>query len=252
MCGITGVYAFNEIGRFFTINLFAANDTLAHRGPDTGNTFVEGFVGLGHRRLSIIDTSSGGNQPMSDPTRRYTIVFNGEIFNFLELKAELEGKGVTFKSTSDTEVLLHLYMQEGIGCLSRLNGFFAFAIYDAEENSLFIARDRMGIKPLLYSVDEDRLLFASEMKALLTYGVSRELDYVSLQQFLQLNYIPAPNTIFKGVKKLLPGHYIYLKGSEFTQKRWYTIPQAYEKASASTVGYEKAKVQLVELLDGSV
>src|SRR3712207_4203637 len=218
MCGITGIYAFNEVGRFFTINLFAATDTLSQRGPDAGNAFTHGYAGLGHRRLSILDTSSGGSQPMTDPSGRYTIVFNGEIFNFKELKQQLLQKGISFHSTSDTEVLLHLYIQEGESCLHKLNGFFAFAVYDAEEDSLFVARDRMGIKPLLYSLDEDKFVFASEMKALLTYGIPRDIDYVSLQQFLQLNYIPAPHTIFKNVKKLLPGHFIKIKGLDVTQK----------------------------------
>jgi asparagine synthase (glutamine-hydrolysing) len=250
MCGITGVYAFNEVGRFFTINLFAATDTLSHRGPDTGNAFTHGYVGLGHRRLSILDTSSGGNQPMTDPGGRYTIVFNGEIFNFGELKGKLEAKGASFTSTSDTEVLLHLYIQEGEACLHQLNGFFAFAVYDAEEDSLFVARDRMGIKPLLYSLDEDKFLFASEMKALFTYGFPRDLDYVSLQQFLQFNYIPAPHTIFKGVKKLMPGHFIKMKGLEVTQKCWYTIPV--NNRQPEPLSYDQAQHRLVELLDASV
>jgi asparagine synthase (glutamine-hydrolysing) len=130
---------------------------------------------------------------------RYTIVFNGEIFNFQELRQQLQAKGYTFNSGSDTEVLLKLYIHERENCLKHLNGFFAFAIYDKEKGSLFIARDRMGIKPLLYFQDEDKLIFASEMKALLTFGVPKEIDYVSLQQYLQLNYIPAPHTIFKNV-----------------------------------------------------
>ena len=250
MCGITGIYAFNEVGRFFTINLFAATDTLSRRGPDTGNAFTHGYAGLGHRRLSILDTSSGGNQPMTDPAGRYTIVFNGEIFNFLELKQQLLQKGVAFHSTSDTEVLLHLYIREGESCLYKLNGFFAFAVYDAQEDSLFVARDRMGIKPLLYSLDEDKFLFASEMKAMFAYGVPRDLDYASLQQFLQLNYIPAPHTIFKSVKKLLPGHYIKIKGQEVTQQSWYTIPQHY--GGPGVMDYAGAQERLAQLLEASV
>ncbi|CAA9269719.1 MAG: Asparagine synthetase [glutamine-hydrolyzing] [uncultured Cytophagales bacterium] len=250
MCGITGIYAFNEVGRFFTINLFAANDTLSRRGPDTGNAFTHGYAGLGHRRLSILDTSSGGNQPMTDPAGRYTIVFNGEIFNFQELKQQLLQKGVAFHSTSDTEVLLHLYIREGEGCLYKLNGFFAFAVYDAQEDSLFVARDRMGIKPLLYSLDEDKFLFASEMKAMFAYGIPRDLDYASLQQFLQFNYIPAPHTIFQRVKKLLPGHFIKMKGLEVTQQCWYTIPQQYDRPGVSD--YAGAQERLSQLLEASV
>ncbi|MDO1445022.1 asparagine synthase (glutamine-hydrolyzing) [Rhodocytophaga aerolata] len=252
MCGITGIYAFNEIGRFFMINMFAATDALSQRGPDSSGTFTHGYVGLGHRRLSIIDTSSDGRQPMTDETERYTIVFNGEIFNFPELKQQLEAKGYNFRSSSDTEVLLNLYIHEKENCLKHLNGFFAFAIYDKEQESLFIARDRMGIKPLLYFQDEDKLIFASEMKAVLAYGIPRELDYVSLQQYLQLNYIPAPHTIFKGVQKLLPGYYMYLKGNEVTTKPYYQIPQTYNRWTANQMSYEKVQSTLVELLEESV
>jgi asparagine synthase (glutamine-hydrolysing) len=252
MCGITGIYAFNEIGRFFQINLFAATDTLSSRGPDMSGSFTHNYCGLGHRRLSIIDTSSDGRQPMTDESGRYTIVFNGEIFNYPELRRKQEAKGITFRSTSDTEVLLNLYIEQGEACLPQLNGFFAFAIYDKEEESLFIARDRMGIKPLLYFQDEDKLIFASEMKAMLAFHVPRELDYVSLQQYLQLNYIPAPHTIFKGVRKLLPGHYLRIRNGEVSTQRWYQIPQTYRKWTAGNMNYEKLQTTLVDLLDAAV
>ncbi|MDJ1502826.1 asparagine synthase (glutamine-hydrolyzing) [Xanthocytophaga agilis] len=252
MCGITGVYAFNEIGRFFHINLWNATEALSLRGPDRGNTFTHNYVGLGHRRLSIIDTSSGGNQPMTDDEERYTIVFNGEIFNFLELRKELEQHGVSFQSTSDTEVLLQLYKREGERCLNRLNGFFVFAIYDKQDESLFIARDRFGVKPLVYTVDEDRLLFASEMKALFVFGFPKEVDYASLQQYLQLNYIPAPNTIFKDVKKLMPGHFIKIKGREVSVKQWYNLPEQVKSKKTYTGSYEQAQKDLASLLDASV
>ncbi len=256
MCGITGVYAFNEIGRIFHINLWNATEALSRRGPDRGNTFAHNYVGLGHRRLSIIDTSEGGNQPMTDASERYTIVFNGEIFNFRELKQELQQQGVDFQSSSDTEVLLQLYKHEGERCLNRLNGFFTFAIYDKHDESLFIARDRFGVKPLLYTVDEDRVLFASEMKALFVFGFPRQLDYESLHQYLQLNYIPAPNTIFKDVKKLMPGHFLKINGREITNKQWYgslTLEKRTLKAPPSgAVSYEKACGQLVDLLDAAV
>ncbi|MDJ1473176.1 asparagine synthase (glutamine-hydrolyzing) [Xanthocytophaga flava] len=252
MCGITGVYAFNEIGRFFHINLWNATEALSLRGPDRGNTFTHNYVGLGHRRLSIIDTSSGGNQPMTDDEERYTIVFNGEIFNFLELRKELEQHGVSFQSTSDTEVLLQLYKREGERCLNRLNGFFVFAIYDKQDESLFIARDRFGVKPLVYTVDEDRLLFASEMKALFVFGFPKKVDYASLQQYLQLNYIPAPNTIFKDVKKLMPGHFIKIKGREVSVKQWYNLPEQVKSRKTYTGSYEQAQKDLASLLDASV
>ncbi len=251
MCGITGVYAFNEIGRMYQIKLWNATEALNRRGPDRGNTFVHDYVGLGHRRLSIIDTTEGGNQPMTDEQGRYTIVFNGEIFNYREIRQSLQQQGVEFNSDSDTEVLLKLYALEKEACLNRLNGFFAFAIHDSQTGSLFIARDRFGVKPLLYTLDEDRLLFASEMKALFVFGFPKELDHVSLQQYLQLNYIPAPDTIFKDVKKLLPGHYIHLQGREMEVKKWYAVSEGEAKNSPPLRGAAGGGV-LMGLLEAAV
>jgi asparagine synthase (glutamine-hydrolysing) len=189
---------------------------------------------------------------MSDESGRYTIIFNGEIFNFQQIRQQLQAKGFSFQSGTDTEVLLKLYIYEGENCLKHLNGFFAFAIYDKEKESLFIARDRMGIKPLLYFQDEDKFIFASEMKALLTFGAPKELDYVSLQQYLQLNYIPAPHTIFKQVRKLLPGHYIYIERKHVVEKQYYQIPRPTAAGQLNQLSYEKVQEKLVELLDESV
>jgi asparagine synthase (glutamine-hydrolysing) len=221
---------------------------LEKRGPDFQDIYIDEWVGLGHRRLSIIDTSSIANQPMWDDTRRYCIVFNGEIFNFQELRQMLESRGVSFHSQSDTEVLLQLYILEKEKCLNKLNGFFAFCIYDKEEQSFFIARDRFGIKPLLYVHDEDKFLFASEMKAVLQYGIDKTLDYESLQTYLQLNYIPAPYSIFKSVKKLLPGQYLKLKKREISISIYYTIPEAENKQ----ITFDQAKQELKNLLEKSV
>lgn len=252
MCGITGIYAFNEVGRLGMINLVAATDKLDKRGPDQHGTFATHFVGLGHRRLSIIDRSENGKQPMQDAEGRYTIVFNGEIYNFRTLREELKAKGFEFRSDTDTEVLLTLYIRKGPSCLQELNGFFSFAIYDDQEKSLFMARDRMGIKPLYYYVDEDRLLFASEMKSLLAYGIKKDLDPASLCHYFQLNYIPAPHSIFKNVKKVLPGHYIMVKGGQVTYHQYYTIP--YEKENFSLVpnGYTAQQEHLKTLLHQAV
>lgn len=250
MCGITGLYAFNEIGRFFSINLFQATEALSKRGPDASGTFIDHRVALGHRRLSIIDVSEQSNQPLFDHTGQYKIIFNGEIFNYKELKADLLAKGATFRTDSDTEVLLELYKMEGEICLNRLNGFFAFAVYDAYAESLFIARDRMGIKPLLFYRDEDKVIFASEMKSLLAFSIPKELDYVSLHQYLQLNYIPAPDTILKGVKKLMPGHYLKIQDNGIEQKCYYEIP--YAENAYTPLNYEQQQSKLVALMDESV
>jgi asparagine synthase (glutamine-hydrolysing) len=251
MCGITGVLAFNEIGRFSLINLQNATDALSKRGPDWSDTYLGFFVGLGHRRLSIIDTSSAGNQPMSDHTGRYTIVFNGEIYNFKHLRNQLEEKGVAFRSHTDTEVLLYAYIHWGTYCLDLLHGFFAFAIYDKEENSLFLARDRFGIKPLLYYADEDRFLFASEMKSIIQYGIEKQINITSLRNYLHLNYIPAPDTIFKNIYKVPVGHYLKVKEGKVEQFPYYQLPKNYEE-HPTQLSYQAQQKHLLELMQKSV
>jgi len=251
MCGITGVFAFNEIGRINQMYLVNATNALKSRGPDFEDFYQDYFVGLGHRRLSIIDTSVKGNQPMTDNSERYVIVFNGEIYNYNELKRELEQKGFSFKSDSDTEVLLNLYISEKEACLSKLNGFFAFAIYGKEDKTMFLARDRIGIKPLLYTIDDDRFIFGSEMKALLAYGLKKEIDYSSLFTYLQLNYIPHPKSILKGVSKCPPGHYIKVKNNDFTIAPYYEIPFT-SGVAKEYLSYDEAKKTLVEKLEASV
>ncbi|MDA0197027.1 MAG: asparagine synthase (glutamine-hydrolyzing) [Bacteroidetes bacterium] len=251
MCGITGVFAFNEVGRINQMYLVSATDAIESRGPDFKDYYQDYFVGLGHRRLSIIDTSAKGNQPMSDSSGRYTIVFNGEIYNYKELKRELEQKGHSFKSDADTEVLLSLYIKEKENCLAKLNGFFAFAIYDKQEETMFLTRDRIGIKPLLYTIDDDRFIFGSEMKSLLAYGIKKDLDQTSLFTYLQLNYTPHPRSIIKDIKKCPPGHYIQVKRNEFNIIPYYDIPYRSGEVG-SRLSYEEAKKSLVDKLDKSV
>jgi asparagine synthase (glutamine-hydrolysing) len=252
MCGITGIFAFNLVGKFNRIHIAAATQALASRGPDFQNIHTDDWVCLGHRRLSIIDTREVAHQPMWDESNRYCIIFNGEIFNFQELKKELEKKGVSFFSHSDTEVLLKLYILEKEGCLPRLNGFFAFCIYDREEQTLFIARDRYGIKPLLYLFDEDKFLFASEMKSILKFGIEKNLDYTSLYTYLQLNFIPAPATIFKEVKKLMPGHCLKVSRGKLVLKKYYEILYDSLHAEHALLPYDQAKEKLKELMEESV
>jgi asparagine synthase (glutamine-hydrolysing) len=255
MCGITGIYAFNEIGRFHMIKLAAATERLSSRGPDFGQSTTVHRVGLGHRRLSIIDTSASGNQPMQDSSGRYTIIFNGEIYNFRELRQSLEQQGVSFQSGTDTEVLLHMYIHEGKNCLQRLNGFFAFAVYDEQRDHLFVARDRLGIKPLLFYADEDKVLFASEMKSLLAYGIEKELDTLALYHYLQFNYIPAPLTMLKGVQKLLPGYYLEVSKAmepRFNTGRYYSIPFEEGRLNPEQLTYEEQQSRLMELMEEAV
>lgn len=248
MCGITGIMAFNLVGKFNKVNIAAATMCLEQRGPDNQNIYNDDWVALGHRRLSIIDTSAVAHQPMWDESERYCIAYNGEIFNYRELRHQLEAKGITFFSQSDTEVLLKLYILEKERCLNKLNGFFAFCIYDKHEQTFFIARDRYGVKPLLYLFDEDKFLFASEMKSIVQYGIDKTLDFTSLYNYLQLNYIPAPDTIFQNVKKLLPGHYLTITNRQLTIGTFYELPTAEDK----TISYDQAKEKLKQLLDASV
>ncbi len=248
MCGITGIYSFNEVGRINQMYLVNATRALAKRGPDFEDFYEDYFVGLGHRRLSVIDISARGNQPMQDESGRYVIVFNGEIYNYRELRKNLATKGYVFRSDSDTEVLLKLYMEEKEACLDKLNGFFSFVIYDNKDQVLFLARDRMGIKPLLFSMDEDRFIFGSEMKAMLAYGLKKELNYEALLTYLQLNYIPYPQTIFKDVQKCPPGHYMFVSGGELSIKSYYEI----STIADGDKDYKQTGKQLVELLDQSV
>ncbi|MCB0489189.1 MAG: asparagine synthase (glutamine-hydrolyzing) [Cyclobacteriaceae bacterium] len=249
MCGITGIFAFNLVGKFNMINVTAATMALAKRGPDFQDIYTDSWVGLGHRRLSIIDTSQAGHQPMWDDGKRFCIIFNGEIFNYRELREELKQRGISFRSDSDTEVLLQLFILEKENCLQRLNGFFAFCIYDLQEQSLFLARDRYGIKPLLFLMDEDKFIFGSEMKALIHYGIEKKIDYASLHAYLQLNYIPGPDSIFVTVKKLQPGHYLKVQRGKLDQQRFYTLPT---NGDSTPLTYESAKDKFKTLLEESV
>ncbi|MFY0598151.1 MAG: asparagine synthase (glutamine-hydrolyzing) [Cyclobacteriaceae bacterium] len=249
MCGITGIFSFNPIGRMNLIHLEAATGILAKRGPDAHNTWFDETAGLGHRRLSIIDTSDEANQPMQNDDGRYRIVFNGEIYNYKEIRETLRNEGFTFRTESDTEVLLNAYIRWGEKCLDQLNGFFAFAIYDAEERSMFIARDRYGIKPLYYYTDNNSVLFASEMKSILAYGIPKEIDRESLHLYFQLTYIPAPQTIFKDVRKLGAGEFIRIKEGEIEVKTYYEIPHS---DSPELRDFEATKSKLVETMRESV
>lgn len=252
MCGITGIFAFNLVGRMNMIHLANATRVLEKRGPDFQDMYHDQFVGLGHRRLSIIDTSAAANQPMWDETNRYAIVYNGEIFNYRELRKELQNRGVAFFSQSDTEVLLKLYIYEHENFLNKLNGFFAFCIYDKQQQTFFLARDRYGVKPLLYLHDEDKFLFASEMKSIIQYGIDKSIDYNSLYAYLQLNYIPAPDTIFKSVKKVLPGQFMKVGNKQLEIGRYYTIPFDAARAERNRISYDEAKTSFKKLLKDSV
>ncbi len=251
MCGISGIIAFNERGKEQITKTTAATEKLKLRGPDGGGVFTKNNCALGHRRLSIIDTSDNATQPMTDSQGRFTIIFNGEIFNFQELKEKYFADKHDWHSQSDTEVLLELFIRKGKDCLPLLSGFFAFAIYDAEKNELFIARDRFGKKPLLYYKTDDFFVFASEIKALLAYDIPKKLNHTALLQYLQLNYIPPSNSMLKGVKKLPAGHYGYIKNGEIEISSYYELKWQ-QNAGSLSIDYTTACTELEQLMDESV
>ena len=250
MCGITGVYAKNMVGQMHMIQLSKATEAIASRGPDHQGFYTGEYVGLGHRRLSIIDTSYHANQPFSDNEERYHLIYNGEIYNYKELRKELLADGIEFITESDTEVLLQLFIKYGKQCLHKLNGFFAFAIYDKKDDSLFIARDRFGIKPLLYFNDENKFLFASEIKSLFEYNIPKEINHEALHYYFQLNYIPAPLSIIQNVHKLEPGHFLCIKNGEFKIEPYYQKEQLLTKKTK--LNYSSAQEKLKTLLFESI
>lgn len=258
MCGIAGIIAFNNNGRLRLGKIDQATECLSKRGPDSKGIYKDDDVALGHRRLSIIDTSEAGNQPMTDASGRYQIVFNGEFFNYREHIQYVTENGFQLKSTSDTEVLLYLYIIDRKRCVEKVNGFFSFAIYDRLEKTVFIARDRMGIKPLLYYKNDDVLFFASELKSIMEMGIPRTLDRTSLFSYLQLNYIPGTSSIFEGVKKLEPGTSlsIHLPTATVTEDKYYQLHHPSQKDDATeaihSMSYERQMAQLRELLSAAV
>ena len=249
MCGITGILSFSELGSKHLLKGEKANNKMLRRGPDGGAFFIHDLVGLGHRRLSIIDTSENASQPMSDPSGRYTITFNGEIFNYQELREKYFPDKGDWHSHSDTEVLLHLFIKLRENCLPLLSGFFAFAIYDNQLQTLFLARDRFGKKTIHYIKDENYFAFASELKALMAYDIPKKINYTSLVQYLQLNYIPQPSSILADVKKLEAGHYLFISKNNFETKPYYELKWTETDGS---INYNEACSRLELLMDDSV
>jgi asparagine synthase (glutamine-hydrolysing) len=252
MCGIAGF--FKQSNQDISSYLNSAIVVLNKRGPDFATTkILDNLVGFAHARLSIIDTSAVAHQPMADASGRYTIVFNGEIFNYRELR-QTYLQNVVFSSSSDSEVLLYLFIKFGKECLRLLNGFFAFAVYDNELKRMFLARDRYGIKPLVYYTDGNHFYFASELKALLQFDIKREIDFDTLGLYLQLNYVPGTMSMLKGVSKLKPGHYLeFDQQIKLEEQTYYQVPfRAGQKIEAANLDYAAAKVQLRKLIEAAV
>jgi asparagine synthase (glutamine-hydrolysing) len=227
MCGIAGIFHFEHRSISRDV-LQSMTEAIAHRGPDAEGIYIDGSVGLGHRRLSIIDLSTG-QQPMQNRDGSLVITFNGEIYNYLELKNELMDLGYTFQTVSDTEVILCAYEEWGVSCQNRFNGMWAFAIWDRNKKELFVSRDRIGEKPLHYSVFDNSFIFGSEIKANLAYGVPRSARMELLEIYLMLGYIPAPHTFYRHIHKLRPGHYLLIKDGKVSEHEYWTFPQIDEK-----------------------
>jgi len=247
MCGISGI-----VGRHDPALLAAMTAALRHRGPDGDGLHVDGLVGLGHNRLSVIDLSTGA-QPMRSADGRIVLVYNGETYNFAALRAELVATGATFRTRSDTEVLIVAYQRWGVAMLHRLRGMFAFALWDADRETLFVARDRLGIKPLYYATLADgALLFASEPKALLRCpDVDRGLDLTSLDAYLDLYYVPPPRSMFVGIRQLPPGHFMtWHKGQVHIERWWDPAPRpADPKLNSLDAWAEAVAPVLAEAID---
>lgn len=244
MCGICGKINFNSEPIDSKL-IHSMAEVLNHRGPDDMGVYVNGNVGLGHKRLSIIDLSGEARQPMSNEDSSIWIVYNGEIYNFQELKKTLEEKGHIFRSRSDTEVIIHLYEDSGIECVKLLRGMFAFAIWDENKKRLFLARDRIGKKPLNYAVKNDFLIFASEIKSILEDpDIKREVNSDSLHHYLTYQYVPHPETMFMGIKKLLPGHILVWEQGKIKIEQYWSL--SYKDKVKLTE--EECSERLLELL----
>ncbi|MBL8202147.1 MAG: asparagine synthase (glutamine-hydrolyzing) [Chromatiales bacterium] len=249
MCGIAGILYGDRSTSVDQELLARMTNVLGHRGPDSGGFHRGPGLGLGHRRLAIIDPAAG-QQPMADPDSQNVIVYNGEVYNYVELRAELESLGYRFVTDSDTEVILKAYDRWGQDCLGRFNGMWAFALWDARRQHLFLARDRLGIKPLHYFTDGSRFLFGSELKSLFAAGLPREPDPELLDVYLALGYIPAPHSFFRGMAKLKPGHFIVTDGARTAVTRYWDLPR--EDEAAMRTDREQVHAEFAYLLDDAV
>jgi len=251
MCGIAGKLNIDKQKPVDPGLIRAMCQTLSHRGPDDEGIYVDGPVGLGMRRLSIIDLV-GGHQPLSNEDGTVWVVFNGEIYNYRDLRPGLEARGHVFATSSDTEAIVHLYEEYGPDFVHHLRGMFAIALWDKARETLLLVRDRLGIKPLYYAALGDRLVFGSELKALLADGISREIDRQALHEYLSYNYVPGPRSIFKAVKKLQPGHRLIARHGHVTVEAYWS-PEATEGSGHSDTEPVAHYVErLTELLKESV
>src|SRR5271163_714469 len=223
MCGICGKFEYERMSPLEGETIHKMNQTMVHRGPDDGGVFVGPGIGLGHRRLSIIDLA-GGHQPMSNEDGTIWVLLNGEIYNYPELRQSLLQRGHVFTTQSDTEAIVHLYEEIGEDCFAQLRGMFSIALWDSRNRKLVLARDRVGKKPLFYAADDKQISFASELKALLAAdSTPRDMDVEALSDYFSFGYIPAPKTIYRAVRKVLPGHYLVASAKGIRQASYWDL-----------------------------
>jgi asparagine synthase (glutamine-hydrolysing) len=238
MCGIAGIINIENSEKIPAELIQRMTDTMIHRGPDDWGMYVDHKLALGHRRLSILDLSPAGKQPIFDASGKFGIVFNGEIYNYLEIKEDLLQKGYSFHSNTDTEVALTAYREYGIDCLHRFNGMFAICLYDLVRNKIFLIRDRIGVKPLFYSLFDGRILFASEMKGILAYpGFPREPDMNGISSYLSFRYPVGEGTFFRDIHSLRPGHYIEITHNKIAVRQYYELPLIAQKEDQGEAYY---------------
>jgi asparagine synthase (glutamine-hydrolysing) len=247
MCGLTGVFEYARTTDIAKELVHRMNQTIVHRGPDDEGIFVGPGIGLGFRRLSIIDLS-GGHQPISNEDGSIWVMLNGEIYNYLELRKDLEQKGHQFATHSDTESVVHLYEEYGERCFERLRGMFAIVLWDSKERRVLLARDRVGKKPLFYSANARRVLFGSELKALLASNdLDRELDAEALSDYFSFGYIPAPKSVYRSVRKILPGHYaVVSQDGSFRQHSYWNFSFSETDDSSEAEWCERLRHELCE------
>lgn len=249
MCGIVGKYNFYTMEPVSTELLKTMCDTVSYRGPDDSGVYTDGHIGLGHRRLSILDLSELGHQPMASKDKSIWITYNGEVYNYKLLKKDLMVKGYTFESHCDTEVIIYLYQEYGEDCLKYLRGMFAFAIWDTNKHILFLARDRIGKKPLFYYFDGKTFLFASEIKSILKdQSLKREINFDAFYDYFKYLYVPDPKTIYKNIHKLEPGHYMICTKDGIRKKEYWDI----SFSKQSNLNEIDIADELLNILDESV
>lgn len=249
MCGIFGIHFFDK-NRSVNIDMvIGATDEMHHRGPDDSGYLVDSNTGLGHRRLSIIDLASG-HQPMTNEDGNVIVVYNGEIYNYKEIKAELLVKGHVFRTDCDTEVIVHAYEEWGTECLKKFNGMFAFIVYDMKQRELWVVRDRLGIKPLYFYQDKDVFICASEVKAILKTGMVRSsLNENVLDAYFSVGYVPGPETMFNGIRKVLPGHYLFIRNGAISHHEYWDFADIKQEGLTGSHYLENIESLLLDCVD---